>query len=98
MTLWIWLGGGLMALGTVIALAPRVRSHAGARPIRSPARPEPANGRRGVGVKHPFRWVAIGVGVVIAMFAAILAANVSTDPRQELNTSRLLGKAAPASR
>ena len=46
-------------------------------------------------MKHPFRWVAIGAGVVIALFAAILAANVTTDPRTELNTSRLLGKAAP---
>jgi cytochrome c-type biogenesis protein CcmF len=25
MTLWLWIGGGLMALGTLIALAPRVR-------------------------------------------------------------------------
>ena len=47
-------------------------------------------------MKHPFRWVAIGAGVVIALFAAILAANVGTDPRRDLNTSRLLGKAAPA--
>jgi cytochrome c biogenesis protein CcmG/thiol:disulfide interchange protein DsbE len=47
-------------------------------------------------VKHPFRWVAIGAGVVIALFAAILAANVTTDPQTELNTSHLLGKAAPA--
>ncbi len=46
-------------------------------------------------MKHPFRWVAIGAGVVIALFAAILAANVSTDPQTELNTSPLLGKAAP---
>ncbi|MEP6623540.1 MAG: TlpA disulfide reductase family protein [Acidimicrobiia bacterium] len=46
-------------------------------------------------MKHPFRWVAIGAGVVIALFAAILAANVTTDPRTELNTSPLLGKAAP---
>jgi len=25
MTLWIWLGGGLMAIGTMVALAPRIR-------------------------------------------------------------------------
>jgi cytochrome c-type biogenesis protein CcmF len=25
MTLWIWLGGGLMAMGTIVALSPRVR-------------------------------------------------------------------------
>jgi hypothetical protein len=25
LTLWLWIGGGLMAIGTLIALAPRVR-------------------------------------------------------------------------
>ena len=34
--------------------------------------------------------------MVIALFAAILAANVTTDPQTELNTSPLVGKAAPA--
>jgi cytochrome c-type biogenesis protein CcmF len=29
LTLWLWIGGGLMALGTVIALAPRVRRRVG---------------------------------------------------------------------
>jgi cytochrome c biogenesis protein CcmG/thiol:disulfide interchange protein DsbE len=47
-------------------------------------------------VKHPFRWVALGVGAVVVAFAVILAVNVGTDPRAELNTSRLLGKPAPA--
>ena len=46
-------------------------------------------------MKHPFRWIALGVGVVVVAFAVILAVNVGTDPRAELNTSRLLGKAAP---
>lgn len=47
-------------------------------------------------MKHPFRWIAIGAGVVIVVLAAVLAANVDTDPRAEANTSRLLGKPAPA--
>jgi cytochrome c biogenesis protein CcmG/thiol:disulfide interchange protein DsbE len=47
-------------------------------------------------VKHPFRWIALAVGVGVAALAVILAVNVSTDPRADLNTSRLLGKPAPA--
>ena len=47
-------------------------------------------------MKHPFRWIALGVGVVIVVLAAVLAANVDTDPRAEANTSRLLGHRAPA--
>jgi peroxiredoxin len=46
-------------------------------------------------VKHPFRWIAVAVGVAVAAFAVVLAVNVSTDPRADLNTSRLLGKPAP---
>jgi thiol-disulfide isomerase/thioredoxin len=47
-------------------------------------------------VKHPFRWIALAVGIAVAAFAVVLAVNVSTDPRADFNTSRLLGKAAPA--
>jgi Thiol-disulfide isomerase and thioredoxins len=46
-------------------------------------------------VKHPFRWIALGVGVAVALLAVILAVNVGTDPRADFNTSRLLGKPAP---
>jgi thiol-disulfide isomerase/thioredoxin len=46
-------------------------------------------------VKHPFRWIAVAVGVGVAALAVLLAVNVSTDPRADFNTSRLLGKAAP---
>jgi cytochrome c biogenesis protein CcmG/thiol:disulfide interchange protein DsbE len=35
------------------------------------------------------------VGAVIVVFAVILAVNVGTDPRAELNTSHLVGKPAP---
>jgi thiol-disulfide isomerase/thioredoxin len=46
-------------------------------------------------VTHPFRWIALAVGVAVAGLAVVLAVNVSTDPRADFNTSRLLGKAAP---
>ena len=46
-------------------------------------------------MKHPFRWIALAVGVAVAAFAVVLAVNVSTDPRSDFNTSRLLGKPAP---
>jgi cytochrome c biogenesis protein CcmG/thiol:disulfide interchange protein DsbE len=47
-------------------------------------------------VTHPFRWIALAVGIAVAAFAGVLAVNVSTDPRSDLNASRLLGKPAPA--
>jgi cytochrome c biogenesis protein CcmG/thiol:disulfide interchange protein DsbE len=47
-------------------------------------------------MKHPFRWIALAVGIAVAAFAVVLAVNVSTDPRADANTSRLLGKAAPS--
>ena len=46
-------------------------------------------------MKHPFRWIALAVGIAVAAFAVVLAVNVSTDPRSDFNTSRLLGKPAP---
>lgn len=44
---------------------------------------------------HPFRWIALTVGVGVLAFSVMLAVNVDTDPRADLNTSRLLGKPAP---
>jgi thiol-disulfide isomerase/thioredoxin len=46
-------------------------------------------------VKKPLRRVALAVGIVVVAFAALLAVNVDTDPRASLNTTALLGKAAP---
>ena len=46
-------------------------------------------------MKYPFRWVALAAGVAVLLFSIVLAVNVTTDPRAELNTSRLLGKPAP---
>ena len=39
MILWLWIGGGVMALGTIVALTPTSR--------RRPERPEGAEGARG---------------------------------------------------
>ena len=46
-------------------------------------------------MRHPFRWIALAAGVGVALLAVILAVNVGTDPRAELNTSALLGQPAP---
>ncbi len=46
-------------------------------------------------MKHPFRWITLGVGVLVALFAIVLAVNVDTDPRADLNNSRLVGKPVP---
>lgn len=47
-------------------------------------------------MKHPARWVALAVGIVVAGLAVVLATQVGTDPQAEAQTSRLLGKNAPS--
>jgi len=47
-------------------------------------------------VKHPFRWVALAVGAGVCVLAVVLAVTVRSDPHAEQNTSRLVGKRAPA--
>jgi len=47
-------------------------------------------------VKHPFRWIALAVGAGVCVLAVVLALTVSTDPHEEANTSRLVGKQVPA--
>jgi cytochrome c biogenesis protein CcmG/thiol:disulfide interchange protein DsbE len=47
-------------------------------------------------VKHPFRWIALAVGAGVCVLAVVLALTVSTDPQEEANTSRLVGKHVPA--
>lgn len=43
MILWLWIGGGVMALGTILALAPRLRRRS--RPVTREARvPDPESG------------------------------------------------------
>jgi cytochrome c biogenesis protein CcmG, thiol:disulfide interchange protein DsbE len=44
---------------------------------------------------HPARWAALAVGVVIAALAVVLATQVGTDPRQDAQASRLVGKPVP---
>jgi cytochrome c biogenesis protein CcmG/thiol:disulfide interchange protein DsbE len=46
-------------------------------------------------MKHPARWIALGVAIVVAAFAVVLATQVGDDPTADTNTSRLLGRAAP---
>jgi cytochrome c-type biogenesis protein CcmF len=57
LTLWLWIGGGLMALGTVIALAPRVRRRvvAGGRvdPSEDPPASAPDGERADAGADRP---------------------------------------------
>jgi thiol-disulfide isomerase/thioredoxin len=45
-------------------------------------------------VRHPARWIALGVGLVVVVLAVVLALNVGDDP-QAPRQSALLGKAAP---
>lgn len=47
-------------------------------------------------MRRPLRWTALGVGVVVVVFAVVLATQVGDDPRVEQRRSRLLGKDAPA--
>lgn len=47
-------------------------------------------------MKHPFRWIALAVGAAVCVLAVVLALTVSTDPHEESNTSRLVGKEVPA--
>ncbi|MGZ7019414.1 MAG: TlpA family protein disulfide reductase [Acidimicrobiia bacterium] len=47
-------------------------------------------------MKHPFRWIALAVGAGVCVLAVVLALTVSSDPHSEQNTSRLVGKRAPA--
>jgi len=46
-------------------------------------------------MKHPARWIALGVVVVLVAFSVVLATQVGNDPRKDAKTSHLAGKAAP---
>ena len=46
-------------------------------------------------MKHPTRWIAVAVGVVVVAFSIVLATQVGNDPRQDAKTSRLAGRTAP---
>src|SRR5262245_57218446 len=46
-------------------------------------------------MKHPARWIALGIGVVIVAFSVVLASQVGNDPRADAKKSHLAGRAAP---
>ena len=103
MTLWVWLGGGLMALGTIVAIGPTVRRKL-LRPRRHPdacdadragARGRATARRRGGGVKHPFRWIALAVGAGVCVLAVVLALTVSSDPHRGREHQPAGGQAGP---
>lgn len=47
-------------------------------------------------MRRPWRWVAVAFAAGVAVLAVVLALTVSSDPHAEANTSRLVGKTAPA--
>ena len=46
-------------------------------------------------MKHPARWIALGVVVVLVAFSVVLATQVGNDPRKDAKTSHLAGRTAP---
>lgn len=47
-------------------------------------------------MKHRARWIALSAGLVVTVFAVVLATQVGTDPRADANKSHLLGANAPS--
>jgi cytochrome c biogenesis protein CcmG/thiol:disulfide interchange protein DsbE len=47
-------------------------------------------------VKHPARFIALAVAVVVVVFGVVLAVTVSSDPASEDQASPFLGKTIPA--
>ena len=46
-------------------------------------------------MRHPTRWIALGVAVVVMVVGVVLATQVGDDPRAETTRSQLVGDAAP---
>jgi cytochrome c biogenesis protein CcmG/thiol:disulfide interchange protein DsbE len=46
-------------------------------------------------VKHPFRWLALGVSVAVVGLAVVLAVTVKADPQADTRRTRLIDKPAP---
>ena len=46
-------------------------------------------------MKHPARWIAGGVAVVLVLLAVVLGTQIGNDPRADANKSQLAGKDAP---
>jgi cytochrome c biogenesis protein CcmG/thiol:disulfide interchange protein DsbE len=47
-------------------------------------------------VKHPARWVALTVALIVVVFGVVLAVNVGNDPQKDAQQSPFLGKAVPS--
>jgi cytochrome c biogenesis protein CcmG/thiol:disulfide interchange protein DsbE len=47
-------------------------------------------------MKHPTRWIALTVAVVVAAVSVVLATQVGEDPRSDATKSQLVGEPAPA--
>jgi len=47
-------------------------------------------------VKHPARWIAGAVALVVVVFGVVLAVNVGNDPAADAQQSPFLGKSVPA--
>ena len=47
-------------------------------------------------MRHRARWIALAAGLVVTVLAVVLATQVGTDPRADVNKSHLLGENAPA--
>jgi len=46
-------------------------------------------------MRHPARWIALGVALAVVVLGVVLALNVGTDPQAATKTSQLLGRPAP---
>lgn len=92
MIVWLWIGGGVMAIGSVMAAFPgRRRPPADAVwPAHACARGSGAVSRR----SHPARLATAVVGVIVLLLVALLA---TREPAGERKTSSaLVGRQAPA--
>jgi cytochrome c biogenesis protein CcmG/thiol:disulfide interchange protein DsbE len=49
-------------------------------------------------MKHPTRWIALGIAAVVVAVGVAFATQVGGDPRQEATKSQLVGDAAPGFR
>ena len=47
-------------------------------------------------MRHPARWIALGVALAVVVLGVVLALNVGTDPQAATKESKLLGRPAPS--
>jgi cytochrome c biogenesis protein CcmG/thiol:disulfide interchange protein DsbE len=47
-------------------------------------------------VKHPTRWIALGIAALVVVLAVVMATQVGNDPHADVTKSQLVGDAAPA--